>query len=747
MAGKAEAAGERVEGASREAVVQVDRLGAFFLATGGEAFAMAGKAEAAGERVEGSANEAVAKVNALGNAFGKTGKRAGGMGTKIATMRRRLGMHLGGFAGALGLTGGAFAVAGALKRVASIETRMERLGIQSNRSTGEMEALRSKISEVANAPDIRVDPSQLTAAVEAIVEKTGDLDFARRNLELIAETIQGTGGTGDAIGRLAVEFRKLGITDDAELGETINLLTAQGKTGSFTMANFAAQGERLVSSFAAMGYRGPEAARQLGAFIQMVQDSVPGADRAATAYEAFFNTLSDADKLKKIENEFGVLVRLDPGPGELVGKFRAPELIIKDLIDAVDGDIVRLSEIFDQEARRAINAFLGEGAFEKYQERLGVQVTGDEMAIDAARIAKTTEAQAQDIRTSVEDKLAEYLTGPLRDTMTTIVAFKEELVGVAATAATLGIAAKGATSAFRGITRSRRGVRGGTGGGGGRLGDAFRTPAAPVVADTGGGQKKGRRGGRPAGIGPRVTTMRVGTLHAARLGGAFGKGRGGGAAVVAGGAEKKPRGRLGDAFARGARGSGPGRVAGVGAAAGGVMAAYDLATAILAGEEISAEDIAGAVGAIAGGAGGAAVGSFAGPVGTVGGGIAGSVAGEALGREAVEWFGETLERIESLPDAEHVNRAEMLREMRVVAQARDVEPAPEVLRERGRAGGRGTYGRSVSIQVGDINVNAPDADAEEVAEKVMVKLERRIADESRLLEDHVRADPSYEVEY
>ena len=123
------------------------------------------------------------------------------------------------------------------------------------------------------------------------------------------------------------------------------------------------------------------------------------------------------------------------------------------------------------------------------------------------------------------------------------------------------------------------------------------------------------------------------------------------------------------------------------------------------------------------------------------------MAGEALGREAVEWFGETLERIENLPDAEHMNRVEMLREMRVVAQARDVEPAPEVQRERGRAGGRGTYGRSVSIQVGDINVNAPDADAEEVAEKVMQKLERRIADESRLLEDHVRADPSYEVEY
>ena len=338
----------------------------------------------------------------------------------------------------------------------------------------------------------------------------------------------------------------------------------------------------------------------------MARQSTGSAEQATTATEAFLRTLTDANKLEKIELELGVLVRNDDG------SFEAPEAILRGLIDAVDGDIVKLSEIFDEEAKRLLNAFVSERGFADYQRFLDVDVAGDELAKDAARVAKTTEAQAQGAKTSVEDKLAEYLTGPLRDTMTTIVAFKEELVAVAATAATLGIAAKGATSAFRGITRSRRGVRGGTGGGGGRLGDAFRTPAAPVVTDTGGGQKKGRRGGRPAGIGPRVTTMRVGTLHAARLGGAFGKGRGGGAAVVAGGVEKKPRGRLGDALARGARGSGPGRVAGVGAAVGGVMAAYDLAMAILAGEEVSAEDIAGAVGAIAGGAGGAAVGSLAG---------------------------------------------------------------------------------------------------------------------------------------
>lgn len=243
--------------------------------------------------------------------------------------------------------------------------------------------------------------------------------------------------------------------------------------------------------------------------------------------------------------------------------------------------------------------------------------------------------------------------------------------------------------------------------------------------------------------------MRVNTLYANRLGGAFGKRGGGGAAVVAGGREERPKGRLGDALKRGSRGAGPGRVARAGAAAGSAMAAYDIAMAIWAGEEVSAEDIGAAVGTIAGTAVGAAAGSPLGPAGTVGGGAVGSVAGEAIGREVGEWFGETFGGPGSPGETGSMpSRAEMLHEMRVAAELRNAQPAPEVVRERARAGGRGTYGRSVSYSPRiNITVNSNAKDNEKVARLVVEKMERRIADDSRTLEDHVVADPPFEVQY
>ena len=150
-----------------------------FGAEGARPGALAAKAETAGERVEGAQREAIAEVTRLGNAFGRTGRRATTMGAKAVAARRKFTGAVGGVGAAFGLAGGAFGGASVAKRVAEVEYRMERLGTVSQRSTGEMAAFRDELYAVSNMPDIRVDPSQMLAAVESVVEKTGDLDYAR----------------------------------------------------------------------------------------------------------------------------------------------------------------------------------------------------------------------------------------------------------------------------------------------------------------------------------------------------------------------------------------------------------------------------------------------------------------------------------------------------------------------------------------------------------------------------------------
>ena len=237
-----------------------------------------------------------------------TRRAATDAGTAIRQWRRRAGAGGGlGMGRIAGIAGGGLLAGTAVSRIAQTQARVVQLGIQARRPTDEMMRLYQDIEAVALRPELKADPSQILAAIEAIVEKTGDLDFAREHMELFAQAIQATGGnTGDAIGRLTVEMRKLEVTD---VPQALELLTAQGKQGSFTLANMAAQGERLFSAFARLeGIRGIEGIRQLGAFAQVAKDAAGGTENAVTALEAVSRALTDADVIEKI-NAVGVRVR------------------------------------------------------------------------------------------------------------------------------------------------------------------------------------------------------------------------------------------------------------------------------------------------------------------------------------------------------------------------------------------------------------------------------------------------------
>ncbi|MDE0203343.1 MAG: phage tail tape measure protein, partial [Rhodospirillaceae bacterium] len=470
------AAGRYRRGA-KAAAKDTDRLGGTLRKAAGSGSLMGRRVTDGARRARREVRRTAEDSDRLGRALRRTGRDGeqsfAGLTRGARRYRTEMGLASsaagrlrGGLLGIAGVAGGGFAIAAGLRRIVTMEERMERLGIQSGRSREEMAWLRKEVYATANLPEIRLDPSQVLSAVEAIVEKTGDLEFARDNLLLIAQSIQGSGGTGDALGRLSAELRKLGVADPAGVAQALNLLTAQGKSGAFTLGNMSAQGERLFSAFARLGYEGPGAVRQLGAISQMARQSTGSSEQAATAVEALLRTLSDAQKIDAIWTEFGVNVQ-DP-----TGAFRPLDQILKELVAATGGDPTALSGVFDAEAIRAISGLATPQGMGNYNRFLTIEAPPDMLARDAARIAETTGAQIQETKTDVEDWMQDKLTGPLGEFVTALTSFKDELlVGV-------GLLA-GSWYAFKGLRAAgsllwRLAGRGGGRGRGGPMGDQVR---------------------------------------------------------------------------------------------------------------------------------------------------------------------------------------------------------------------------------------------------------------------------------
>ena len=161
---------------------------------------------------------------------------------------------------------------GTARFLIGLEERFTQLGITADVSEEKINDLKRQIFDVSRQPNIRIDPGELTSAVEDIVEKTGDLKFAEENLENFAVAISATGGkTGSAIGQISAEFQKMGITSKKDVAESLDILTVQGKRGAFTLKDLANLGSRVVTAYTAMGRTGVPAIREMGAALQVIR--------------------------------------------------------------------------------------------------------------------------------------------------------------------------------------------------------------------------------------------------------------------------------------------------------------------------------------------------------------------------------------------------------------------------------------------------------------------------------------------
>ena len=127
---------------------------------------------------------------------------------------------------------GAAVVGGsAVRGYSQLDRRISRIAIAADISREKSKDLYEEIQRVSNLKGIRIDPSEATAAIEEILTKTGDLDYAMANLPNIATVIQATGAGGTEVGGIFTEFKKLAIESNDVAMRAIDTLNLQGKPG------------------------------------------------------------------------------------------------------------------------------------------------------------------------------------------------------------------------------------------------------------------------------------------------------------------------------------------------------------------------------------------------------------------------------------------------------------------------------------------------------------------------------------
>ena len=527
------------------------------------------------------------------------------------------------------LGGGAAAIA--VRGTMNIQEQLTRLGITADASDEVIKGLHNSILDAANAPDIRVDPSQILAAVDSVMEKTGDLKFAQENIRNIGLAIQASGADGAAIGDIFAEFQKQGMSAKDALA-SVDVLIAQGKAGAFTLKDLASLGPRVVTSYTALGRRGPQAMKEMGAVLQMIRMSTGSSEQATTAWEAMLRTFSDRKKVQFLEKQGVKLFNKDDS-------LRAANELMVEILKAAGNSRINLSDVFDAEAIRAFNAIMDKVGIDKLQELMRIEGDGTTVQRDSARAAATANAALQSLKTTWGKFADSNLAGPIQKMADALNAIEPGRLETALDrAGKLAVTLGGAVAAYKLINAGMT-VRGWFSGGK-KAGGA----GAAIISAAGG--LSGGLAGLKLPLPVYVVNKQMSLTRDAMLG------KDGGIVPDAGGAGKKRKGGR----VRGGRWSRfAGRAGGMASAA---YAAYE-GYQILSDDPASVGDKAGAIadaggqalGGWAGGALGAKVGAaigtaivpglgtaIGGALGGIVGGIAGSTLGQTIADTAKGWF-------------------------------------------------------------------------------------------------------------
>lgn len=323
------------------------------------------------------------------------------------------------FSGAAGI--------GTVKMLMGTDAKFTRLGIAANKADDEIKKVKDSIYQVAQASDIRVDPAALFEGMYAIIEKTGDWEFAINNIRNIGMAIRAAGLEGRVAGDLIAEMPKMEIKDPRDVTAALDILINQGKAAAFPLEKLGALGPRVISLYAGMGRTGLPAIRGMGTALQMAYMGTGGAETAATAFEAFVaEVVGKSEQLKKVGVNVFEMV-------EGKAMMRSVPDLMDEIIRKSNADPRKLKSIFGEQSFRQLTALMAEfqktGSTESLKQFYNVAGDGVTLHNDTARAAKTAEAALTSLSTAWKKVADEELSGPIKAAAEALNAIGPETTG------------------------------------------------------------------------------------------------------------------------------------------------------------------------------------------------------------------------------------------------------------------------------------------------------------------------------
>lgn len=389
----------------------------------------------------------------------------------------------------------------AVRGYAQLDRRISRIAIAADISREKAKELNDEINAVSNTKGIRIDPNEATAAVEEILTKTGDLEYAINNLPNIAAVIQATGAGGLEVGGIFTEFKKLAIDSSEAAMRAIDTLNMQGKQGAFTLANMAKEGPKIFAAYAATGREGAGAVTELGAALQIIRQGVGSDAEAVTAFESIIRDITRPETVKKLKQLGGIEV-FDPEKlkqGKEV--MRSLPVLIEEIVTKSGGLSSKLSMLnLTDEAKRALKPVIAEyvqtGDVKAFDEFLKLSGDGSTTLNDAAVAASDFAASLQLVSNSWNQFANKQLAAPIAELADAINSLEPDAVqnwletgkNIALVVGGLVAVKKGidAVKWTKGVWDAAKPSKGGAGGLGGAMADLGATPVY-VVNMPGGG--------------------------------------------------------------------------------------------------------------------------------------------------------------------------------------------------------------------------------------------------------------------
>jgi hypothetical protein len=327
--------------------------------------------------------------SAVGAEFGRLGKDVAG----FAASAKNVVLSLGGLGAGLGLASGA-------RNVIELRDAIAGVGANAGLSKDQIASLRNEILSTGKATN--QFGSDLTKGLNAFIAKTGDLEAARKNLELYGKTARAARSEVEDIANIGAELPKLGITDQAT---ALSVLAKQADVGSVELRDLVSQGPRLLASFQSGGLRGELGLREGGALAQVFQKGTGSVDRTSTAVEAAFRDLiGHQDQLK----DAGINV-LDPQTHEARDRVQ----VLLDVVKRAGGREDYLRQVFGDEAFRGVQVLASEfretggfGTFEQFRD-----VEADSSLIDQKfeTNSTTTSGRLRQLQIDLQEKFDQRL--------------------------------------------------------------------------------------------------------------------------------------------------------------------------------------------------------------------------------------------------------------------------------------------------------------------------------------------------